>query len=110
MTRKDFGTNPTDPAEVITLGFLNASLAGNLITLTPSADLTLPVPSSPVNGELVLIEVWPTADITLTIPGTINLTVGMQSTYSLLTHKSCFLGLRYSTVSGWSLLALTQQV
>jgi hypothetical protein len=86
---------------------------GNFIVAEPRENYTLRLPSSPVDGELVMVEVRPlaTGPIVVTIPEQVRLTSGTGRSYELLPEKSFILGLRWSDrATAWHLLAATHEI
>jgi hypothetical protein len=111
VARKDLGTPPADFADDVNLGFLISTLASQRITLTPARDFTISLPDPPATGDLmVLYEIYPSADVVVMLPSSVILTSGLSDSYDVQTGKACFVGLSYSPLSGWTLLAATTQV
>lgn len=110
MTRKDFGTPPTTPYEVVTLGVLNQTLPSYSLTVETAENYTIVLPSDPVDHTMFIVEVDAQARILVTVPDTVVLTEGLAYITLLPSGASGFFGFRYSaTVDKWFLLSATNQ-
>lgn len=88
----------------------NASTGSNF-KVTATGNLTLNPPTSPTDGQMVMVEVRASgAARAVTLASGILLTTGLAATLTVASGKSGFIGLRYSsTGSAWYLLASTAE-
>jgi hypothetical protein len=78
---------------------------------TSSINLTIALPSIPVDHMMFIAEVEARAPIVVSIPSGVLLTTGTQPATPLATGKTGFWGFRYSANAGaWFLLSSTAQV
>lgn len=89
-------------------------IMGNFTVVQPTGNFTLALPSvSPVDGELVMVEVRPPGQqtITVTIPNSIRMTSGLIREYEVPPGTSCLLGLRWSNLAdAWHLLTVASEI
>lgn len=104
-------SNGSDPiASSITLAYAatiipNAAVSNNFY-VAATGSFTLSPPTSPTNGQKILLEVRASAAVTVTIASTIKLTTGLTATLAVASSQSGFIGLFYSGAAGaWYLLA-----
>lgn len=80
-------------------------------TVSASHDLIIPLPTSPVDHMMYLVEIDATSDLTVTIPTDVLLTVGTAPSTHLYAGKTGFFGFRYSSTAGkWFLLSASSQL
>jgi hypothetical protein len=108
-------TGPPTPKTVLYGNGRWGVILGNFVVVQPQSNYTLQLPSdpSPVDGEMVMVEVHPssTGIITVTIPTQIRLTSGLIRTYEVPPNTSCLLGLRWSDrISAWHLLTVANEI
>ena len=90
-------------------------ILGNFMVAEPTEDylLELPTDPTPVDGEMVMIEVHPvgTEIINVTVPDEVRLTSGLIRVYEIPPNTSCLLGLRWSDrISAWHLLTVANEI
>lgn len=85
--------------------------ASNSFYVAATGSFTLNPPTSPTSGQMLMVEVRASAAVTVTIAAAIRLTTGQTATLAVVSDKSGFIGLRYSsTAAAWYLLAASAQV
>lgn len=83
----------------------DASTSSNF-KVVATGSFTLNPPTSPLDGQMVLLEIRASAAVTVTIASAILLTTGQTATLAVASGKSGFIGLRYSSAAAaWYLLA-----
>lgn len=88
-------------------------ILGNFLVVQPATNYTLALPSTAVDGEMLLVEIFPTgpAPITVTIPTSVRLTTNLERQYEAAPSRAFLLGLRWSDrVSAWHLLTVTSEL
>lgn len=85
---------------------------GDAFKITATGALAIAVPTNPVDGQMMMIEVIASGSAqTVTLNASIQLTTGLTATISPATGKVAFIGLRYSALtSTWTCLAMTAQL
>lgn len=90
------------------------TILGNFLVVEPDQDYVLELPSaSPVDGEMVMVEVRPSGSdiITLTVPDEVRLTAGVGRLYEIAPNTSCLVGLRWSDrAAAWHLLTVANEI
>lgn len=92
-------------------GTLTADLSAGTIhrATATGAGFTLAVPTNPVDGAQINVEVLASTSTSMTVHASILLTTGITTPIAIASGKRWFGGLRYVTGVGWFLLASTVQ-
>ena len=101
----------------VSLTTANAALAidasiGSVYRFTCSASATtcnLPVPTNPIDGDPIIVQLLASVATTLTVNASILLTGGLTATAAVPINKRWFGGLSYVAGVGWFLLASALQ-
>lgn len=124
--RKQLGAPAAAATDAATKGYVDSAVAVTVAaltyatTVTPNAatsrnfsvaatgSFTLAAPTSPTDGQMIMVEVRASAAVTVTIAAAILLTTGLTASLAVASGKSGFIGLRYSaSAATWYLLAAT---
>lgn len=88
---------------------IDASAATVYRATATGAGFTLAVPTNPIDGDQINVEVLASVSTSMTIHASILLTTGVTTPIAIASGKRWFGGLRYVTGVGWFLLASTVQ-
>lgn len=88
---------------------IDASIASVYRVNVTGATATLAVPTNPIDGDQIIVEVLASVAHTLTINASILLTTGLSATVAIASGKRWFGGLRWVSGVGWFLVASTVQ-
>lgn len=88
---------------------IDASIGSIYRANATGAGVTLAVPTNPIDGDSITIELHATAATSITLNASILLTAGITGPIAVPIGKKWFGGLRYVTGVGWFLLASTVQ-
>jgi hypothetical protein len=111
MALQNLGEPTLRPNDYVTLTYLQNNYPSTSARVVSYGNYTIALPSSPVDHAMFVVEVVAgSTAILVTIPGTVLLTAGVFSSYTLQPHKTGFFGFRYSAAaSSWFALSAALQ-